>query len=70
MQHLVHAHSECVVEIVMLQFGPSQPVILPTTSSSRLTHRRLRRPTPLPSLGGHVSMTSYLRRLLWRFSGA
>ena len=53
----------------MLQFGPSQPVILPT-SSSRLTHQRLRRPTPLQRLGGSDGMASYLRRLLWRFSGA
>jgi hypothetical protein len=69
MQHDVHTHSECVLENVMLQFGPSQPVILPT-SSSRLTHQRLRRPTPLPRLGGSDGMASYLRRLLWRFSGA
>jgi hypothetical protein len=38
---------------------------LPRASRSRLTHSRLRKPTPLPQ-DAH-SMRSYLDRLLWLF---
>lgn len=43
--------------------------VLPQARNSRLSYARLRAPTPLPRL--HESMMAgYLRRLLWRFSGA
>jgi|GEM_PF-4677595 len=37
--------------------------------SSRLTFRRLRRPTPLPSLSSSNGFTGYLSRLGWLFGG-
>ncbi len=44
---------------------PQFVVSLPRASRSRLTHARLRRPTPLPRESR--SMRSYLDRMLWLF---
>lgn len=35
--------------------------------SSRLTYRRLRHPTPLPTLGAGSVWSRYLARLTWLF---
>jgi hypothetical protein len=42
---------------------------LPRARASRLTHARLRRPTPLPAVRARAGFSSYLQRLLWLFSG-
>lgn len=45
-----------------------QPLQLPTLSDSRLTYRRLRRPTPLPTLTmAESGLGRYLQRLNWLF---
>ena len=48
-------------------FRPFEPTDL--ASSSRLTFRRLRRPTPLPTLGSGSGLGRYLDRLHWLFGG-
>jgi hypothetical protein len=51
-----------------MQFdSTSRPLALPT-GQSRLTFRRLRRPTPVPSVSRRVAWSSYLARLSWLFA--
>jgi hypothetical protein len=42
---------------------------LPPVSASRLTFRRLRRPTRTPSVVATTSLGRYLDRLRWLFGG-
>ncbi|MGK2899321.1 MAG: hypothetical protein ACSLE9_11640 [Burkholderiaceae bacterium] len=46
--------------------GPQAPVL--PQRSSRLTYRRLRHPTPLPTLPTSRPWRHYLARLAWLFS--
>lgn len=48
-------------------FRPFVPTDL--AGSCRLTFRRLRRPTPLPTPGSGGGLGRYLDRLSWRFGG-
>ncbi|MBC8057981.1 MAG: hypothetical protein H7Y61_15530 [Rhizobiales bacterium] len=49
---------------------PRRPFpLLQSAASSRLTHKRLRRPTPLPSVRGESALSRHLDRLLWLFGG-
>ncbi|MDP9045664.1 MAG: hypothetical protein M3O01_12755 [Pseudomonadota bacterium] len=43
-----------------------RPTPLPV-GQSRLTFRRLRRPTPVPSMSRGLAWSSYLARLSWLF---
>ena len=43
-----------------------RPVAMPQ-GSARLTFRRLRSPTPLPSYGRRGGWSNYLARLAWLF---
>jgi hypothetical protein len=55
----------------MFPAQPTSPFSLPSlpqSSNSRLTARRLRRPTRLPTLTTRWG-TSYFDRLLWLFTG-
>lgn len=50
-----------------MQFdSPSRPQPLPV-GRSRLTFRRLRQPTPVPSMRRRVAWSNYLARLSWLF---
>jgi hypothetical protein len=54
----------------MLHLETRQVVHLPTSVQSRLTYRRLRRPTRLPTAPSHGAVHRYLDRLRWLFAGA
>lgn len=47
----------------------SESVALPRTGAARLTHSRLRRPTPLPTMRSEAGFGAYLRRIAWLFGG-
>ena len=46
-----------------------QRQLLPPTHASRLTFKRLRSPTRMPSVVQTTSLGRYLDRLKWLFSG-
>ena len=46
---------------------PPQFATLPRSTRSRLTHTRLRQPTPLPANRSAMRFYLYLDRLLWMF---
>jgi hypothetical protein len=61
----------CHVTEIAMSLNPFQSVAFPQKGRSRLTHARLRQPTPLPSLKARgLDSPGYLRRLLWIFGGA
>jgi len=54
----------------MLHLETHRVVQLPTSVPSRLTYKRLRRPTRLPTALSQGSVYRYLDRLRWLFVGA
>ena len=48
---------------------PRQLLQLPVGSESRLTFKRLRRPTRLPTQASKSLLGAYLDRLSWMFGG-